>query len=560
MRRRICILLFSTLLLTVACDPLQRQRTAAVLDDIESYINERPDSALAVLDILDTKMIRRPKTQAHYRLLRGIALDKNYRDDGVFMAEMAEAAIWYASHGNDYDRMRAYYYLADQQQDGGRPVEASVNYSRALDLAKKHEWWFIAGMAARNLSSLYLSGYDYPQSVLFARESVNAFEAAGKPQHVLYSRLLLANGYYNTREFGKSIVLCDSLIQAASDIGAADIIADALSISAKAYINQEPPMQDSTLARFNRIKEHTPLSASQLAIYAWALCLNGKVSPAKETILEAYSISKTEKDSTRVMPWDARIAEKTGDISRSNHLFQFMLEYVDRQFHQSFLQSVEKGRAQYYQEEKNYLSEQNRKERMVLFSVIFAIGLLALGVFTILRIQAIRAGMALREQQIRLEEKERVNAVLSDKLALYGTTVEETLDFGFDVLNRLSDAYYHPNTAREAVFREIIKDYVSDVSSRSRLGDSIETNINIIHDDVLTKLRVEIPSLRDEDVKLFSLCLFGFSYKAINAFYPKSSSISASYSRVSRLRKTIEKSGSEYADFFLSFLRREVLK
>lgn len=560
MRRHICILFFSALLLTVACDPQQRQRTAAVLDDVESYINERPDSALAVLRALDTNKIHGLGKLAKYRLLRSIALDKTYCDDGSYASEIAKATVWYAAHGSDRDRMLAYYYLADQQLDGGSVAEASVNFSRALDLSRRQHDWFIAGMAARNLSNLYLSGYDYPQSELFALESVNAFMAADRPRHVLYSRLLLANAFYNMQEFGRSIALCDSLIQEASYIGAEDVVLDALSISAKAYINQEPPMQDSTLARFNRIKEHTPLSASQLAIYAWALCLNGKVSPAKEAILEAYSISKTEKDSSRVMPWDARIAEKTGDISRSNHLLQFMQEYVDRQFHQSVLQSVEKGRAQYYQEEKNYLSEQNRKERMVLFSVIFAICLLAMGVFIILRIQAIRAGMVLREQQIRLEENERVNAVLSEKLALYGTTVEETLDFGFDVLNRLSDAYYHPNTAREAVFREIIKDYVSDVSSRSRLGDSIETNINIIHDDVLTKLRAEIPSLRDEDVKLFSFCLFGFSYKAINAFYPKSSSISASYSRVSRLRKTIEKSGSEYADFFLSFLRREVLK
>lgn len=560
MRRRICILLFSTLLLTVACDPLQRQRTAAVLDDVESYINERPDSALAVLDRLDTNIIRRPKIKSHYRLLRGIALDKNYRDEGTFIAEMNEAAIWYGSHGNEYDRMRAYYYLADQQQDGGRLTEASVNYSRAFDLAKEHEWWFIAGMAARNLSNLYLSGYDYPQSELFALESVNAFMAADRPRHVLYSRLLLANAFYNMQEFERSIALCDSLIQEASYIGAEDIVMDALSISAKAYINQERPVQDSTIVQFDRLKKLVPLSSSQLAIYAWALCLNGKVIQAKETILGAYSISENAKDSSRVMPWDAKIAEKTGNILRANYLLQSIQKYIDQQFHESISQSVEKARTHYYQEQNTLLSNRNRKDRMVFLIIIFSTCFIALGIFILLRMEAIKSEMKLREQQIRLEEKDKANTVLSEKLALYGTTVEETLDFGFDVLNRLSDAYYHPNTAREDVFRGIIRDYVSDVSSRSRLGDSIETNINIIHDDVLTKLRTEIPSLRDEDIKLFSLCLFGFSYKAINAFYPKSSSISASYSRVSRLRKTIEKSGSEYADFFLSFLRREVLK
>lgn len=36
-----------------ACGTWPRSRTDAVLDDVESYINERPDSALAVLRELD---------------------------------------------------------------------------------------------------------------------------------------------------------------------------------------------------------------------------------------------------------------------------------------------------------------------------------------------------------------------------------------------------------------------------------------------------------------------------------------------------------------------------
>lgn len=47
--RRACnvlsIILFTSLFL--ACGPSPRQRAAATLDDVESYINERPDSILA---------------------------------------------------------------------------------------------------------------------------------------------------------------------------------------------------------------------------------------------------------------------------------------------------------------------------------------------------------------------------------------------------------------------------------------------------------------------------------------------------------------------------------
>ncbi|MGX8707874.1 MAG: hypothetical protein ACSW72_03880, partial [Bacteroidales bacterium] len=70
-------LLLVLLLLPSGCGSRQAE---TVLDDVESYIQARPDSALTVLRALDTTTLNSQKLRAHYALLHAMALDKNWID------------------------------------------------------------------------------------------------------------------------------------------------------------------------------------------------------------------------------------------------------------------------------------------------------------------------------------------------------------------------------------------------------------------------------------------------------------------------------------------------
>ena len=50
------------------------------LDDVESYIMERPDSALAVLESMDRSLLSTQADRAHHALLNAMALDKSFID------------------------------------------------------------------------------------------------------------------------------------------------------------------------------------------------------------------------------------------------------------------------------------------------------------------------------------------------------------------------------------------------------------------------------------------------------------------------------------------------
>ena len=65
------------------------------LSDIESYIMERPDSALAVLDTMNRDLLTTERLKAHHALLHAMALDKNFVD--VSDDSLASIAVSYYS-------------------------------------------------------------------------------------------------------------------------------------------------------------------------------------------------------------------------------------------------------------------------------------------------------------------------------------------------------------------------------------------------------------------------------------------------------------------------------
>ena len=110
-------------MLIVACCG-HRHDTAAHLADIESYINDRPDSALVELQGIDTTILRSRRNKAQYSLLHAMALDKCYIDvtsDSI----IAPAARYYRHHGSADERMNALLYQAKIHKNRGELKEGT---------------------------------------------------------------------------------------------------------------------------------------------------------------------------------------------------------------------------------------------------------------------------------------------------------------------------------------------------------------------------------------------------------------------------------------------------
>ena len=117
------------------------------LNDIESFIQERPDSALACLGEIGQGELTGAKEKALYSLLYSIALDKNYIDvksDSL----IRQAADYYSYHGDVYHRFLTFYYQ-------GRVYENAEQYSAAMDAFLKAGKYIGKKIPDKNVASFY---------------------------------------------------------------------------------------------------------------------------------------------------------------------------------------------------------------------------------------------------------------------------------------------------------------------------------------------------------------------------------------------------------------------
>ena len=171
------LFLLCVLSLLSACSPGLRSRTETALDDVESYINERPDSALAVLRALDSAVIvRGPALRARAALLHSMALDKCYIDlqtDSI----LAPAVVWYARHGTPDEKLKTWYYLGRTQYNAGDYRAAIVTYTEALDFTRKATDDKYKGFVNQAMADTYSSTFLSAESLPYLERAYNAFLA-----------------------------------------------------------------------------------------------------------------------------------------------------------------------------------------------------------------------------------------------------------------------------------------------------------------------------------------------------------------------------------------------
>ncbi|MDO4181892.1 MAG: hypothetical protein Q4D36_11465, partial [Bacteroidales bacterium] len=103
------------------------------LQNVETYIEEHADSALAVLQNIHPQDLANQEEKAKYALLLSMAMDKNYIDRTDF--EVLQPAIdYYADKGTPDERLRTYYYQGRIYQNKGDKDLSMQAFIKAREL------------------------------------------------------------------------------------------------------------------------------------------------------------------------------------------------------------------------------------------------------------------------------------------------------------------------------------------------------------------------------------------------------------------------------------------
>ena len=130
------------------------------LAQIESYIEEKPDSALVTLEKIDFSELSNKEEKAKYALLYSMALDKNFIDKTDF--EVLQPAIeYYEDNGSAMDKLRTYYYQGRIYQNSGDDALALESFVNAIIIGDESDDKLTIARTYFAQSKIFYSLYDW---------------------------------------------------------------------------------------------------------------------------------------------------------------------------------------------------------------------------------------------------------------------------------------------------------------------------------------------------------------------------------------------------------------
>ena len=212
-RPSIVKMMFFGLIFFISCG---RDISRDLLSDIESYIDSRPDSALAAIRQIDTTALRGRATKAKYALLHAIALDKNYIDTADTRV-VHPAVDYYTRHGSPEQRLKAYMYLGTEQYNAGRYNQAIVSFSQAAEFAENVGDQNLLGILYSRMADTFTRTMDHPQAASYIEKAMQCFRDCGRKDQEDIELLRKAGNLAQRRKRGEAdscflFILADATI------------------------------------------------------------------------------------------------------------------------------------------------------------------------------------------------------------------------------------------------------------------------------------------------------------------------------------------------------------
>jgi tetratricopeptide (TPR) repeat protein len=301
-----------TLLLLAACG----QQTC--LRRIEAIVQDHPDSALTLLQAVDTTALRPPRLQAQYHLFSAIASDKSHLDQGPSAGLTAQDADWYSKHPPRHLQHIVLYYLGDQAMISGRYDQAYSFLARSGEEAARQEDWFYAAMSNLRMASLYQLTELPQQAYEYASQAQNYFILAGDHEHFLTTGNRLVEAWIQLGKRRQAEAALDRIFHYVEEQGYYAYQQDILRETVGQYLRMTPPQPDSARSKLSRLRDvFGSFYSKDYALSAVAEELLGHPDRADRLLDSAYVSLTARDDRDFVREAEYRIRKNRGDSARA---------------------------------------------------------------------------------------------------------------------------------------------------------------------------------------------------------------------------------------------------
>ncbi len=549
------LLLTAFALLIVSCG----QHVTATLDAAEASLDSRPDSALALIQSIDTTQFHARAIRARYALLHAIALDKNWIDTtdvGVVMP----AVQYYDRHKPLTARAKPWYYLGRLQYNGHNYDEAIISFIRAKEYAEDLNDNRFKALICQAIADTYNCTYLFEEALTFS-QNAHKYSLAARDSllanAILYN---IARQYNNLQNYQVADSIYQNLLKTdrINPNTRPSLFADyaLLTIVHKKDCQNALRLFEEALSYKNGLprKQHW---------LAYAYCLHETGSPEKSNAL-VRQIEKTTQNDYIYLVWKSRIEEKKGDYQTAYKLLDSSSVKQAENLRVILGQSAIKAQRDYYTLQNDSLKKENHLRKWI--NLLLAISILASSLAATVFVRRYRDNVRRKNLQLmetaqELVEQRQAISALSAEIA--NTTQQQT---------RLRQDYFHLNQESFKELSDLCNTYFKTEGRSSQansvcaevrgllknlgIGEeqypALERRINEQFDHVMEHFRLEYPGHREQFFQTACYLFAGFKTRTIALLLHIGEQ--DVYQVRWRLRKEIESTPSPHRNDFLILL------
>jgi len=547
---------FATILLLVSCST-----DVSSLEDIETYINERPDSALMVLSSMDASSLKGREARNYHQLLLAQAKDKCYIDE-TNDSHMLSVVDYYESHTDFTKLFRAYYYLGRIQHNAGRSIDAMYSYTEAEQLLDNINDDYAKGLLYAQLGALNHSCFDFKKALTAFEQAYCFYEKAGKIAHLNFTKLDIGNVLYGLEKFSQAEKVLNEVLSWAADNKDAQLYQDAMEVLCLVYWAENDIHSLHKLLNddhFTQIEETLVINRAR----ALDAALSGNYIKAYEYIDSSWPMARNEIDSCMLYHMSYIVCKEHGDYIKALNSHESLLDLQDSTVRDALQKPLLSVRNDYFEAKSAYNEQllRNNRYRLCIAVIIALCAILSLVLFYRRRIivkdnelsayielaDDLKNSLALSNS--KLAESSTENQQHTKLLKEMSEQITTLFSKQYELLDKLGNTYYETHGSsrdRDAIYQQV-KNEIESFTTDKKCIAQLEAIVNQYKDNVMAVVRTEMKGLGEMDYRLLCFLFAGFSAKAISVF--TGDSTANIYMKKSRIRNKISRLSPEISSF-----------
>ena len=526
------------LLLSVSCG--RNARLMKTMKDVESYVHESPDSALAVLAGLDSTGVSSGRVDALYTLLNSIARYRLYIDEQDDSA-LVRASDFFRKHGDDARLMKALFLASYIRFNSADYRHTILMLTEAEPLSEKLDDHFYGGLICRQMAWAFERAFNNVDRLSSVRKAYKHFVDGHFETHAAYTLLMVgeactANNLYEESENVYQEVIAEGRSRCDTVLWAKGLLSFAEDMMVR---NEKRPQEALQSILYANDSLRYPISCYSWATAALsaAMLKHGAQSDEYFRYADSLANSDYEKYLVSFRKYEASLELHRSDeaLSAAQQSFSYLID-TDLVVERNSAVDIQRN---YYQEvvENERLRFRLTQQRDI--SLLLLLVLLCIGLFWMVKKLIKRRRILMLENSILSSQVQELEQSGSSRL-------KRAFESGMRFFNKLAEFKWINKPEK---ILPVFESMLTNLSTDDHTIREMMTTLNETHDNLMIRLAEQVPTMKKDDLMVYCYLAHRLDHMTLCTILNRTPGVLNA--KVYRIREKIRKSGAQDADAFL---------